>query len=116
MQQKEFQTLVETLCQQPGLPEALNLLKSSSDEDVAAAAQSLAGQFALAEVDGERRIYHVTVQKNADGEEQEFVEHIMNEGDSVIKFVAWFFALEFDVKPKEIYQAAGKTYQQPKRS
>jgi hypothetical protein len=31
-------------------------------------------------------------------------------------FVAWFFFAQFDIKQKETYQAAGKTYKQPKRS
>lgn len=65
--------------------------KSSEDEAIAEAAQSLSGQFALAEVEGEQRIYHVTTEVDEQGEEQEYVEHIMNEGDDVVKFVAWFF-------------------------
>lgn len=116
MDQKEFELLVKALCEKPSLPEALELLKASEDEDVAEAAQSLTGQFALAEVDGEKRIYHVTVQENEQGEEQEFIEHVMNEGDDVIRFVAWFFDAMFGVKRKDTYQAAGKTYQQPKRA
>ena len=116
MDQKEFELLVKSLCEKPSLPEALELLKASEDEDVAEAARSLTGQFALAEVDGEKRIYHVTVQENEQGEEQEFIEHVMNEGDDVIRFVAWFFDAMFEVKRKDTYQAAGKTYQQPKRA
>ena len=116
MDQKEFELLVKALCEKTSLPEALELLKASEDEDVAEAAQSLTGQFALAEVDGEKRIYHVTVQENEQGQEQEFIEHVMNEGDDVIRFVAWFFDAMFEVKRKDTYQAAGKTYQQPKRA
>lgn len=111
-----FKTLVKTLCQQPSLPQALELLKANDEQEVAEAAHSLTGQFALAEVNGEKRIFHVTVDKDESGKEQEFVEHIMNEGEDVIKFVAWFFYTMFDVKEKETYQAVGKTYQQPKRS
>ena len=47
-------------------------------------------------------------------EEQEFVEHVMNEGEHLVKFAAWFFESNFEIKAKEVYQAAGKTYQQPK--
>ncbi|MBD0786211.1 hypothetical protein HUO09_07630 [Vibrio sp. Y2-5] len=115
MQQNEFEALVTSLCEKENLPQALELLKASEDTEVAEAAQSLSGQFAVAEVDGEQRIYHVFLQQDEQGEEQEFVEHIMNEGDDVIKFVAWFFDIHFDVKQKDTYQAAGKTYKQPKR-
>ncbi|OXX29327.1 hypothetical protein B9J92_01755 [Vibrio sp. V08_P9A1T1] len=115
MQQDEFQALVKSLCEQKTLPQALDMLKVFEDQDIAEAALSLVGQFALAEVDGEQRIYHVVLQENEQGEEEEFVEHIMNEGDDVIKFVAWFFETMFEVKQKETYLAAGKTYKQPKR-
>ncbi|OEE38205.1 hypothetical protein ACODG7_14115 [Vibrio anguillarum] len=115
MQQDEFQALVKSLCEQQTLPQALDMLKVCEDQDIAEAALSLVGQFALAEVDGEQRIYHVVLQENEQGEEEEFVEHIMNEGDDVIKFVAWFFETMFEVKQKETYLAAGKTYKQPKR-
>ncbi|WP_117233169.1 hypothetical protein [Vibrio maerlii] len=115
MDQKEFEQLVKTLCEQTSLPQALDLLKQSADEEVAAAAESLTGQFALAEVEGEKRIYHVTLEADDNGEEQEYLEHVMNEGEHVIKFVAWFFDAQFGIKQKDTYQAAGKTYQQPKR-
>lgn len=59
MQQNEFEALVKSLCEKENLPQALELLKASEDKEVAEAAQSLTGQFALAEVDGEQRIYHV---------------------------------------------------------
>lgn len=116
MQQNQFESLVKELCQLPSLPQALEALKNHEDQDIAETAQTLTGQFALAEVEGEKRIYHVTHEKDEQGEEQEFIEHVMNEGEDVIKFVAWFFDSQFSVKPKETYQAAGKTYQQPKRS
>lgn len=115
MQQKEFEALVKAACEQQTLPRALELLKTSDNSDVAEAALSLSGQFALADIDGEKRIYHVTTQANDDGEEEEFVEHVMNEGDDVIAFVAWFFDAMFEVKRKDTYQVAGKTYRQPKR-
>ncbi|PJC87110.1 hypothetical protein CSW98_04185 [Vibrio sp. HA2012] len=115
MLQNEFETLVKQLCAQENLPQALELLKASDDTEIAEAAHSLAGQFALAEAEGEKRIYHMTVQENAQGEQEEFVEYVMNEGDDIIIFVAWFFYSMFDVKQKETYQAAGKTYRQPKR-
>lgn len=116
MLQSEFEQLVKELCQLESLPKALDRLKQCEDEEVAQAALSLVGQFSLAEVDGERRIYHISEQENEQGEEQEYVEHVMNEGDELIKFVAWFFNLMFDVKQKDTYQAAGRTYKQPKRS
>ncbi|MDK9736323.1 hypothetical protein KI655_03335 [Vibrio sp. D404a] len=116
MQHKEFETLVKAICDLETLPQALELLKSSEEAEVAEAAASLSGQFALAEVENEKRIYHVTQQENEQGEEQEFVEHVMNEGDDLIKFAAWFFDSMFGVKQKETYQTAGKTYRQPKRS
>lgn len=116
MQQNEFEQLVKALCEKQNLPEALALLKGSENEEVAEAAEGLTGQFALAEVEGEKRIYHVTMQQNDEGQEEEFIEHVMNEGDDVIRFVAWFFDAFFEVKMKETYQAAGKTYKQPKRT
>ncbi|KIE21680.1 hypothetical protein SE23_05535 [Vibrio sinaloensis] len=116
MEHKEFEQLVKALCEKENLPQALEVLKASDDPEVAEVAQSLVGQFALAEVEGEKRIYHVTIQENEQGEEQEFIEHVMNEGDNVIVFVAWFFDAMFEVKRKETYQAAGKTYHQPKRA
>lgn len=115
MQHNEFEQLVKQLCQLADLPSALNALKAVEDKDVAEAAQGLTGQFALAEVEGEQRIYHVTTQADDEGNEQEYVEHVMNEGDDIIRFVAWFFDSQFEVKVKETYQAAGKTYRQPKR-
>lgn len=108
MQQQEFEALVKSLCTQESLPKALELLKISEEKEVADAAESLSGQFALAEVEGESRIYHVTLQENEQGEEQEFVEHVMNEGDDIIKFVAWFFFSMFEIKERDTYQAAGR--------
>ncbi|MFA0087552.1 hypothetical protein [Vibrio sp. 10N.261.51.F12] len=116
MQQDEFEKLVKSLCEFNALPDALNALKASDDTDVAEAAESLTGQFALADVDGAQRIYHVSVRTNDAGEDEEYVEHIMNDGDDVIKFVAWFFDALFDVKQSDTYKAAGKTYMQPKRA
>lgn len=116
MQHSDFETLVKTLCTLDSVPNALKFLQMNSDSNVADAAKSLSGQFALAEVEGENRIYHVTVQQDEQGVDQEFVEHIMNEGDDIIRFVAWFFDIMFDVKNKDTYAAAGKTYTQPKRS
>ncbi|RXJ71569.1 hypothetical protein CS022_20380 [Veronia nyctiphanis] len=116
MEQKDFEALITSLCQLENLPEALNALKASEDEEIAKAAESLAGQFSLAEVEGEKRIYHVFTETNDDGEDQEFVEHVMNEGDDVLVFISWFFYAMFEVKHKDTYAAAGRTYQQPKRS
>ncbi|MGR5069167.1 MULTISPECIES: hypothetical protein [Vibrio] len=115
MQQNEFETLLKEIDQTETLPQALELLKACEEEEIAQAAQSLTGQFGLAEVEGEKRIYHITVHQDESGEEQEFVEHVMNEGDQLIKFSAWFFETFFEIKQKDTYKAAGKTYQQPKR-
>ncbi|USD66946.1 hypothetical protein [Vibrio sp. SCSIO 43136] len=115
MEQQQFETLVTSLCECENLPQALELLKQCEDENVSEAAQSLTGQFALAEVEGEKRIYHVTTDQNDDGVEQEYVEHVMNEDEDVIVFVAWFFYAMFEIKAKDVYQAAGRTYRQPKR-
>ncbi len=115
MQQDQFETLVKALCENDNLPQVLDALKANEEQEIAEAAASLAGQFKLAEIEGEKRIYHVSMQENDDGEEQEYAEWIMNEGDDVIKFVAWFFFDMFDIKQKDVYQAAGRTYQQPKR-
>ncbi|WP_413283389.1 hypothetical protein [Vibrio sp. MA40-2] len=116
MLQQEFENVVKQLSQLDTLPQVLEQLAKNDDQEIASAAQSLTGQFALAEVEGEKRIYHVTLQPNSEGEQQEFVEHVMNEGDEVIHFIAWFFYVMFEVKHKETFQAAGKTYKQPKRS
>ncbi|MDN3612408.1 hypothetical protein ACODM8_12605 [Vibrio ostreicida] len=116
MEHQQFEQLVKVLCEQPNLPTALDILKNHDDDEVAQAALSLVGQFAMADVEGEKRVYHVTFEENEQGEEQEYVEHIMNEGDDVIRFVAWFFDAMFGVKRKETYQVAGKTFKQPKRS
>ena len=116
MQHSEFETLVKTLCTLESVPSALKFLQMNSDSDVAEAAKSLSGQFALAEVDGENRIYHVTTQLDDQNVEQEYVEHIMNEGDDSIRLIAGLFDIMFDVKNKDTYAAAGKTYSQPKRS
>ncbi|MGF1717792.1 hypothetical protein [Photobacterium chitinilyticum] len=115
MQQDQFETLVKALCEKDNLPQVLDALKTHEEQEIAEVAASLAGQFKLAEIEGEKRIYHVSMQENDDGEEQEYAEWIMNEGDDVIKFVAWFFYDMFDIKQKDVYQAAGRTYQQPKR-
>ena len=116
MEQKAFEVFVKTLCGQDSLPLALDMLQSSEDTEIAEAARSLVGQFSAAEVDGKKRIYHISVHKNDSGEQQEFVEHIMDEGDDLILFIAWFFELMFEIKGKDIYHAAGKTYKQPKRN
>ena len=115
MQHDQFEALVKTLCEMQTLPEVLNALKACEDADVVEAAESLTGQFNLAEIDGEQRIYHVSMEENDSGEQEEYVEWIMNVGDDVIKFVAWFFSSMFDMKQKDVYQTAGRTYQQPKR-
>lgn len=116
MQQNEFEALVKRLLEEENLPKALAVLKDNDDSEVSEAAQLLTGQFSVAEIEGERRIYHISVLENEQGEEQEYVEHIMNEGDDLIRFIAWFFDAQFGVKRKDTYQAAGKTYRQEKRN
>ncbi|KMV29758.1 hypothetical protein [Photobacterium swingsii] len=115
MQQDHFVELVKELSQKENLPQVLDALKAVEDQEVAEAAASLTGQFSLAEIEGEKRIYHVFTEANDDGEEQEYAEWVMNEGDDVMVFVAWFFYAMFEMKQKDTYQAAGRTYQQPKR-
>ncbi|MGF1682475.1 hypothetical protein [Photobacterium minamisatsumaniensis] len=115
MQHEEFETLVKALCEKENLPQALEALKACEDTEVSEAAVSLTGQFQLAEIDGEKRIYHVSVHENDEGQEEEYVEWVMNDGDDIIKFVAWFFFAMFEMKQKDVYQVAGRTYQQPKR-
>lgn len=115
MNQNDFDQLVKSASECADLPQALALFQESEFEEVAEVANSLKGQFAVAEVDGEQRVYHVTTEQEGD-DLQEFVEHIMNVDEPVIKFVAWFFDAYFDVKPSDTYKIAGKTYRQPKRS
>lgn len=95
------------------MPQALELLKASEEEEVAQAAESLSGQFGLAEVDGEKRIYHITFQADESGEEKEFVEHVMNEGDHLIKFAAWFFETFFEIKQKILTKQQAKRTNSP---
>jgi hypothetical protein len=115
MLQHEFEQLVKQACQAGNLPLALDVLKQAGDDDVASVASSLSGQFMIAEIDGEQRIYHVYTETDAQGESQEFAEYIMNEGEDVIRFIAWFFETMFSIKKKQTYQAVGKTYIQPRR-
>jgi hypothetical protein len=116
MVDKEFVELVKSACACDGLPSALAYFQDCDDENVAQTAQELKGQFAVAEIDGEQRIYHVMTETDDEGNEQEYADHVMNEGDDTIRFVAWFFDVFFAIKQKDVYQAAGKTYRQPKRS
>ncbi|MDD1796321.1 hypothetical protein L4D06_13490 [Enterovibrio makurazakiensis] len=115
MEQQDFETLVKALCETTSLPDALNLLKASDDENIAEAATALTGQFSLAEMEGENRVYHVFTDVNDSGEEEEFADHVMNVGEDVIVFVAWFFFTQFDIKDRDTYAAAGRIYKLPKR-
>jgi hypothetical protein len=115
MDSQAFTSLVELACEQQNLPAALAYLQQVEDADIAGVATSLVGQFSLADVDGEKRIYHVSIEPNDEGIETEYVEHVMNETDETIVFIAWFFETFFDMKRKEIYSIAGRTYKQPKR-
>lgn len=109
MNDAEFEGLVKKVCECDSLPLALSVLSHDEFPEVAKAAQALTGHFSLAEIEGEKRIYHVSSGKNEAGDIQEFVEHVMNEGDDIIKFVVWFFSTQFDVKARDVYRAAGRT-------
>lgn len=113
MEQKIFEELVKKISKNQHISQTLNEL--SQNEMLAEAATELVGQFSLAVVDGEKRIYHIFSQPNENGEMEEFVEYVMNEEDEMIVFVAWFFERQFDIKVQDTYQAAGKSYKQPKR-
>ena len=115
MDSVQFEQLVKQLVKTQDIPEALALLKASQIEEIVTAAEGLTGQFAIAEVQGQQRIYHQFQEMNDANESQEFVDHIMNLGDDMIVFVAWFFYTQFDIKDSETYAAAGKTYKQPKK-
>ncbi|MDC0611951.1 hypothetical protein OAP63_14560 [Vibrio sp.] len=115
MQESEFNELVKQASDKSSLPEALTFLKECELDEVSSAAQELTGQFALAEMDGEKRIYHVSVETNEQGEAEELLEFIMKEGDDTLVFVSWFFYSQFDIKHRDVYRAVGKTYKQPKR-
>lgn len=112
MKHDYFVKLVKKLDEKDTLPEVLEILKGLSDSTISECAKSLTGQFSLCEIDGEKRIYHVEVRESDDPEQEaeEYAEWIMNEGDDVIKFIAWFFDAMFSIEKKDVYTAAGKTY------
>lgn len=116
MDNQQFVSVVKLACAEANLPAALNFLKQVENQDIAEAAQALSGQFVLAEVEGEQRVYHSTMEPDEHGVETEYLEHVMNEGDETLLFVAWFFESQFDIKRKDVYAAAGRTYKQPKRN
>lgn len=116
MEEKEFEILIKAVCNTKELPEALNLLKACEDDSISSAANDLTGQFSLAEINGKNKIYHVFSEENTQGEVEEFVELVMELGEDIIVFVAWFFFTQFDIKNRDIYSAAGRTYKQPKRT
>ncbi|WP_413110194.1 hypothetical protein [Thaumasiovibrio sp. DFM-14] len=115
MDQSDFELLVRELNTLASVPEILEQLCQSKEEEVSAAAKSLRGQFQLAELEGQKRIYHVFSQPNEQGEEEEFAEWVMNDGDEMIAFIAWFFYSQFEIKDKETYEAAGLKLVQPKK-
>lgn len=115
MEQQDFESLVKAAMQCADLPKTLAYFKDCENEIVAETAQSLTGQFSVAEVDGKQKIYHVFSEINEQGEEEEFAEFIMNVNDDIMLFIAWFFYTQFEIKNRDTYAAAGKTYQQPKR-
>lgn len=116
MEQKYFETLVTSLCATSSLPEALEILKICDNESIQSEANALTGQFSIAQSEGKSRIYHVFTEENEEGIEEEFVEHVMFLDDEVLVFIAWFFYTQFDIKHRETYAAAGRTYTPPKRN
>nr|WP_086938684.1 hypothetical protein [Thaumasiovibrio occultus] len=115
MEQTEFEVLVKALNEKNSVAEILEALSGCDDEEVAAAAQSLRGQFSLAEIEGVERIYHVFEQEDDNGEMQEYAEWVMNNGDPMMAFIAWFFYSQFEIKDKDTYAAAGIRLVQPKK-
>jgi hypothetical protein len=111
----DLQPIVIESAKAESLKESLVILCAAEEATIAEAANELVGQFSAAEVDGKIRIYHVSIESDESGNEQEYAEWIMNEGDELIKFVAWFFSSHFELKQKDVYQLAGKTYKQPSR-
>ena len=116
MEQSTFEALMKTLLTAADLPQALQMLKDCEEVEIAQAAEALTGQFSLAEIEGKQRVYHVFTEADEAGVEQEYVEHVMNLDDEILVFVAWFFYSQFDITHRETYAAAGRTYQQPKKS
>lgn len=115
MQQDEFEILVKELAQLDSVSAILEKLASNEEPEVAEAATALIGHFSLAEIEGEKRIYHVFSQENEQGELEEFAEWVMNDGDEMLRFIAWFFYTTFEITDKETYLAAGCTYKPVKR-
>lgn len=116
MEQSSFEALMKELLTAADLPQALQILKSCDEAEIAEAAASLTGQFSLAEMQGQQRVYHVFTELDDEGVEQEYVEHVMNVGDEILVFLAWFFYSQFEITHRETYAAAGRTYQQQKKS
>ncbi|WP_087020985.1 hypothetical protein [Thaumasiovibrio subtropicus] len=115
MEQTDFEALVKKLVALNGVGDVLTALAANKEAEVAEAAQGLQGKFQLAEMEGKNRVYHVFTQVNEAGEEEEFAEWVMNEGDELIVFIAWFFYSQFEIKDKETYAAAGIRLVQPKK-
>lgn len=111
-----FNALIAQLCTANALPDALTMLTQSEDEQISEAAQSLVGQFTLAEFNQEQRVYHAFTEVDDHGEAQEYLEHIMNVGDDILVFIAWFFYSQFDITHRDTYAAAGRTYTPTKRT
>ncbi|WP_297476541.1 hypothetical protein [uncultured Photobacterium sp.] len=116
MQQDEFETLVKELAQLDSVSAILEMLTNNEEPEIAEAAAALIGHFSLAEIEGEKRIYHVFSQENEQGEPEEFAEWVMNDGDEMLRFIAWFFYTTFEITDKETYLAAGCTYKPVKRN
>lgn len=115
MEQEYFEALMKTLCATSTLPEALEILKTCENERIKQEAIALTGQFSIAEVEDKSRIYHVFTEENDQGEQQEFVEHVMFLDEDVIVFVSWFFFTQFEIKHRETYAAVNRIYKPKKR-
>ncbi len=111
MQKPELINLIQQLTQQTDIPSALPLLMECDDEVIKETAQALSGHFALAQSDDKEKIYYLFEQENEQGEQEEFVEFIMNSDDSINEFILWFFTRFFDIEEEQVMRyIEGKSY------
>jgi hypothetical protein len=115
MTEKKLKALMTELVKKHDLKEALALLVACDIEEIASTATELQGHFFVAEVDNVHKIYHSSTEIDDEGTEKEYLDHVMNVGDDIMCFVTWFFDSFFEIKTKEIYALAGKTYKQQKK-
>lgn len=115
MTEKKLKALMAEILNTNNLKDALLLLIDSDLEDIAVTARELQGKFFIAEIDNHQKIYYSSIEKEESGEETEYLEHVMNVDENIMKFIIWFFHGFFEIKVKDIYRLAGKTYQQQKK-